>query len=395
MSIEFGFAVAALLFLGDIFWMAGFKLSQLGIILIVLLIYKSNKIVSKKVIQGCSLIFIYNLTLNFSNIDGMMNSVFKLSIFMLLVICAFDIKLLDYNKLIKYYIKYASFVSFFWWIQFVAFTINSYTGVNLAIIYDSSNWSDSGSLHMVGNLPRLNSFYSEPSYLGLFLLPIFVIKYLQKSFLSASLILLPIIMTFSLNVYAGLGIFFILNMNWTYKSLVFLIILIILMFLMGLNNYFLHRISVDTDHIDVTLLLYVFHIQSYLISWKSFFLGYGVDNYIYLFNSWRGKFSGIEYLSIVETLDDDELMLKSSPLLVLRLFVEWGYLFLIIVAIAIRKYIFVKSYWIYGLLGLALRDGDYMRPYFLFFLIMHISYVHIRENQLIDESISKSYVQKI
>ena len=382
MRIDFGFVVASLLFLGDIFWFNGLKLSQLGMVLLVFLIYKRNTIISKRVVSVALFVFVYNLLLNLFNIDQMLNLIIKFSLLIIILMCAFDIKRLTYGRLLSYYFSFSSFVVIIWWIQLVAFLISSFSPFNLEIIYDSSSWSDSGNLHWVGNFPRLNSLYSEPSYLGLFLLPLLAIKLRNAPPFRWLTVLIPIMMTFSLNVYIGLGLTILFNSNLSLKTVVLVVIGTFMTLMLGLDEYILHRTDVNSGYIDVTLLVYIFHIQTFLFEWKNILFGYGIDNYFLIFDSWRSSFVSSEILTIVKTIPDEELMLQGAPLLIVRLLVELGYAFFLIVGFAIRKYIFVKSYWIYALVGLSLRDGDYLRPFFLFFLIMHISNSIIRQKQI-------------
>jgi hypothetical protein len=259
------------------------------------------------------------------------------------------------------------------------------SSINLEFIYDSSYWSGSGILHKVGVLPRLNSLYSEPSYLGLFLLPLFSYYFRGKVTLKTTLILVPIIMTLSLNVYVGLGVAFLLFFKLNYKMFLFFSFFLLVVSLLGLDEYVLHRISVDSDHIDLTLLIYILHVQGFLSIWTSLIFGYGVDNYALLFDGWRSNFEVSDIVTIAQTIPDEDLMLRSGPLLIIRMFVELGYAFVLLLLLIFRRYIFVKTIWLYAIIGLSLRDGDYLRPFFLFFLIMHFSYSVILHSETQEE----------
>jgi hypothetical protein len=385
MKIDFGFIVAALLFLGDIFWFNGLKLSQLGILLLVLMIYRENLFISKRALVVAVFIIIYNVLLNLLNINLILNSTIKALILSSLLLCAFNIRIFTYEKLLSYYVYFSSLVVMIWWIQMVAFVSSLIGPFSLEIIYDSSLWSDAGSLHMVGKIPRLNSFYSEPSYLGLFLLPLFAMKFRYHSKFLVIIILIPIIMTFSLNVYFGLISIFIMNLRWSIKTLLVVGLLTLLFLFLGLDTYILHRISMTTDRVDLTLLIYIIHVKIFLSNWYDVLIGYGVDNYYLMFENWRSNLDDNLILSIAKTIPDEDLMLRSGPLLIVRLMVEFGLVVFLFFIFSIRKYILVNTYWIYGLIGLSLRDGDYLRPFFLFFLIMHITYSIIYHKQIINE----------
>jgi len=385
MRTDIGFFFVILLFLGDVFWINTIKISQLGLIFLVWMIYRDNRVISKKYLPYIGLIICYNLVLNLSNLIVFWNSMMKISLFIILVLCAFDMKRNLYQKLFGYYSSLAFFVIAIWWLQLLAFIVSSNSPLNLELVYDSSLWSYSGNLHMVGSLPRLNSFYSEPSYLGLFILPLFASKLKLKEILPGLIVLIPLLMTFSLNVYVGVGVLFLCNLRWNYQTILVGVSVLILTMTFGLHEYILHRLSIDSRHVDLTLLLYIFHFRTYLLDWQSFIFGYGFDNYFLLFQDWRQNFESSNMISIAKTIPDDDLMLQSGPLLIIRLIVELGYGLVLAFAFGLRKYLFVNSYWIYALIGLSLRDGDYLRPFFLFFLIMHISNSIIYHKQINNE----------
>jgi len=385
MRIDLFFIVSALLFLGDIFGYNGYRLSQVGIFFLAILIIGRNSYLSKRALRLLGLLVVYNFCLNILSLVKLPNSTFKLLITFFILLSAFYVNGSTYRRLLSYYLMFSSFVVAIWWIQLVTYILSMLSSINLEFIYDSSYWSGSGILHKVGVLPRLNSLYSEPSYLGLFLLPLFSYYFRGKVTLKTTLILVPIIMTLSLNVYVGLGVAFLLFFKLNYKMFLFFSFFLLVVSLLGLDEYVLHRISVDSDHIDLTLLIYILHVQGFLSIWTSLIFGYGVDNYALLFDGWRSNFEVSDIVTIAQTIPDEDLMLRSGPLLIIRMFVELGYAFVLLLLLIFRRYIFVKTIWLYAIIGLSLRDGDYLRPFFLFFLIMHFSYSVILHSETQEE----------
>lgn len=307
----------------------------------------------------------------------------------------------SYESLFKVYVLAAKFCVFFGVIQVISFFLSFQLNLNYFVqIYDPRWLLDTAPITYAGILPKLSSFFTEPSYLSCFLLPYLIISFkdFNTSFYSYFLFfstLLVFVFTFSSIGIASLLLYFVsrfsnLKQLFSIRNYFFLL----LIFLFVLNNEsiymrFFQLSESDLGAINLSSMVYVLNFNIILSSFNWQYLwGYGLDTYQIVVGQHYD--SSLIAESMQKIYEKPDLMINSAPTLFFRFFVEFGiigYFFLL------KKFRFdyLKSPFFFGFLAFCLRSGEYLRFDTLFFLFMFLFFhpdYYCNKNYQIFKSIS-------
>lgn len=303
---------------------------------------------------------IFILPLSFSN------TLFKSFILIIGLPILYNIVTKYQQTFIQSYVIAVKTTMIFMIIQIIAFFLN-YIGLR-NVIWDSNILFNASEMTFINGFPRVSSLYTEPSYLAAFLIPYLGIAKKNQRIYATILIAL----TFSLVGYLGTLIFYGGRLFLTKTNRLNTLIIIgsgvaLLILIMG------SRLDIsDFSSTNLTTLIYAYHSIYIYQNWTLFLLGLGVDNYEEIWNLYSlNSLMNMDLITAVKNLDEDFLMLKSSPFLLYRVFVELG----IIGVFTFAFYIYNRrfNFFTFGVIALAIRSGEYNKPLFLLFLVGSIA----------------------
>lgn len=369
----FLYFLLTIIFLGDsiILPFTNVKLSVFGL---VILIFYGLFIPSKfKLNRNLYFFLIYLFIVSVSSIfmfpSSLLNTLFKSFILIFGLPIIYNIVVKFQHTFKQSYVLAAKITIIFMVIQIIAFLLN-YIGLR-NIIWDSSIILNASNMTFINGFPRLSSLYTEPSYLASFLIPYLGIAEKKQRIYTTILIGL----TFSLIGYLGALIFYgtrltLIKSNRFNSSILIVCGITLLTLIMGA------RLDIsDFSSLDLTTLIYVYHSIYIYQNWTLFLTGLGIDNYEEIWNLYSlSSLINKDLINTVKLLDDDFLMLKSSPFLPYRVFVELGVIGVFTFAFYIYKRRF--NFFTFGVIALATRSGEYNKPLFLLFLVGSIISSH-------------------
>ncbi len=324
---------------------------------------------------------------------SMIGMLFKqlVAIFPVFISAYLIVRLLGINKILKYYLNVAVFMSSLNIIQQFSYL------VNVGTIYNFEGLLPNWRLSISANLYRAHALFSEPSHYALALVPAFfmaaysIIDRKRKivPLYYSVIIVLGYIFTFSGVAFLGIFFSFLLISidNLRFKSIVYrvligFIIILILYNLPSIKKRVLQSLQVifkvsSTEKVNLSTLTLLNNVYITLKSFKDHpILGYGLGTYEKVY----------EKYSKTLTIPITELNKKDANSLFLRITAELGIMGIIIVLIFIfrtlkpkKKFLNIKSYLInrasmvYILLRF-IRAGNYANiGLWLFIVLMYYS----------------------
>jgi hypothetical protein len=290
----------------------------------------------------------------------------------------------SFESLFKVYVSAAKFCVFFGVIQIISFFLSFLFNLNYFVqIYDPRWLLNTAPITYAGILPKLSSFFTEPSYLSCFLLPYLLISFnnLKTTFYSYFLLfstLLVFVFTFSSIGIASLSLYFVSkfsNFKQFFSIKNYFFILLIILFVFNNESIYLRFFQLgesDLGAINLSSMIYVLNLNLILSSFNWQYLwGYGLDTYQIVVGHYYD--SSLIAEGIQKIYEKPDLMINGAPTLFFRFFVEFGvigYFFLL----KKFKFDYLKSPFFFGFLAFCLRSGEYLRFDTLFFLFMFISF---------------------